>query len=67
MRAEKLMPPTEEQEEIIKCGGYNPDRWLVASSGKNFLEIVSSRRTCRRILEYSRVRGKVIIKSGKVW
>lgn len=66
MRVAELKEPTEEQKEILKCSGYNPDRWLVADFGKSFLDVVSVRRAGRRHIKYRRYRGKYYIYRGGV-
>lgn len=54
---EVLQKPVGEQCEVLQLYGLRPDGWLVDSSGKNYLEVVSVRRTRRRLLRFRKYKG----------
>lgn len=54
---EVLQKPVGEQCAVVQLYGLRPDGWLVASSGKNYLEVVSVRRTRRRLLRFRKYKG----------
>ncbi len=57
MVTEYLQKPVGEQREVLQLYGLRPDGWLVDSSGKNYLEVVSVRRTRRRLLRFRKYKG----------
>ena len=64
MVTEVLRKPVGEQCKVLQLYELRPDGWLVASSGKNYLEVVSVRRTRRRLLRFRKYRG--ILKKSTV-
>lgn len=65
MRVEELKSPTEEQMVVLQARNLRPDRWLVADCGKNYLEVVSVRRTRRLFIKYKKYNGKIIFQEDK--
>ena len=50
--------PTMAQKELIASKGLKPENWMVVFESRDTLEIISRRKSARRILQKDTVRGK---------